>query len=63
MADKMTPETAAYRLFDMGYDCAQTVLAHFADDLDLEEETALMSFWVKVCTAKVMPFASIPVLY
>ncbi|MBR6521965.1 MAG: C_GCAxxG_C_C family protein [Oscillospiraceae bacterium] len=42
MADKMTPETAAYRLFDMGYDCAQTVLAHFADDLDLEEETALM---------------------
>ena len=38
----MTPETAAYRLFDMGFDCAQTVLAHFADDLDLEEETALM---------------------
>ena len=42
MVDKMTPETAAYRLFDMGFDCAQTVLAHFADDLDLEEETALM---------------------
>jgi len=42
MADKMTPETAAYRLFDIGFDCAQTVLAHFADDLDLEEETALM---------------------
>ena len=38
----MTPETAAYRLFDMGFDCAQTILAHFADDLDLEEETALM---------------------
>lgn len=41
MADKMTNETAAYRLFDMGFDCAQTVLAHFADDLDIEEETAL----------------------
>ncbi len=42
MADKMTPETASYRMFDLGYDCAQTVLAHFADDLDLEEETAMM---------------------
>ena len=42
MADKMTPETAAYRLFDMGFDCAQTVLSHFADDLEIEEETALM---------------------
>lgn len=42
MAEKMTPEIAAYRMFDMGFDCAQTVLAHFADDLDLEEETALM---------------------
>ena len=42
MADKMTPETAAYRMFDIGYDCAQTVLAHFVDDLDIEEETALM---------------------
>ena len=41
MADKMTPETAAYRMFDIGFDCAQTVLAHFADDLEIEEETAL----------------------
>ena len=42
MADKMTAEIAAYRLFELGYDCAQTVLAHFAEDLDLEEDTALL---------------------
>ncbi len=41
MAEKMTPETAAYRLFDQGFDCAQAVFAHFADDLDMEEEDAL----------------------
>lgn len=36
----MTEEEARYLLFDQGYDCGQTVLAHFAEDLDLEEETA-----------------------
>lgn len=41
MANRMTPEIAAYRLFEQGYDCAPTVLANFAEDLDLEEETAL----------------------
>ena len=41
MAEKMTPEIAAYRLFEQGFDCGQTVLSHFAEDLDLEEETAL----------------------
>lgn len=40
MADKMTPETASWRMFNMGFDCAQTVLAHFADDLDMEEDDA-----------------------
>lgn len=36
----MTEETARYLLFDQGYDCAQTVLARFAEDLDLDEEMA-----------------------
>ena len=37
----LTEEEARYRLFDQGYDCAQTVLSAFAEDLDLDEETAL----------------------
>ncbi len=41
MAEKMTPEIAAYRMFEQGFDCAPTVVSHFAADLDLEEETAL----------------------
>ncbi len=39
--EKMTEEKAAYRLFDLGYDCAQTTLSHFAEEFDLDEETAL----------------------
>lgn len=37
----LTKEEARYRLFDQGFDCAQTVFSAFAEDLDLEEETAL----------------------
>ena len=37
----MNEEQARYMLFDQGYDCAQTVLSAFAEDLDLDEETAL----------------------
>ncbi|NMA37372.1 MAG: C_GCAxxG_C_C family protein [Papillibacter sp.] len=39
--EKMTEEKAAYRLFDQGFDCAQATLSHFAEALDLDEETAL----------------------
>ena len=39
--EKMTEEMARERLFEQGFDCAQTVLAHFAEDLDLDEELAL----------------------
>lgn len=41
MAEEMTPEIAAYRMFELGYDCGQTVFANFAEDLDLDEESAL----------------------
>ena len=41
MRDKMTGEIAAYRLFDMGYDCCQTVLSYCAEDLGMDEEDAL----------------------
>ncbi len=41
MADKMTVETAAYRMFEQNFDCSQIVLSHFADDLDAEEEDLL----------------------
>jgi C_GCAxxG_C_C family probable redox protein len=37
----MTAETAAYRLFDMGYDCCQTVLSYASEDLGMDEEDAL----------------------
>ena len=37
----MTEEEARYRLFDQGFDCAQTVFSAFAEELDLDEETAL----------------------
>ena len=37
----ITEEEARYRLFDQGFDCAQTVFSAFAEDLDLDEETAL----------------------
>lgn len=37
----MNEDQARYMLFDQGYDCAQTVLSTFAEDLDLDEETAL----------------------
>ena len=39
--EHMTEEMARAKLFEDGYDCAQTVLNHFAEDLDLDEETAL----------------------
>ena len=37
----ITEEEARYRLFDQGFDCAQTVFSAFAEELDLDEETAL----------------------
>ena len=37
----ITKEEARYRLFDQGFDCAQTVFSVFAEELDLDEETAL----------------------
>ena len=37
----MNEEQARYMLFELGYDCAQTVFSAFAEDLDLDEETAL----------------------
>jgi C_GCAxxG_C_C family probable redox protein len=37
----LTEEEARYRLFDQGFDCAQTVFSAFAEELDLDEETAL----------------------
>ncbi len=39
--EKMTVERAAYRLFDQEYDCGQTTFSHFAEELGLDEETAL----------------------
>ncbi len=38
---KMTEEKASYCLLDMGYDCGQTTFGHFAEELGLDEETAL----------------------
>lgn len=38
---KMTEEMASARLFEDNFDCAQTVFAHFAEDLGMDEETAL----------------------
>ncbi len=38
---EMTEEIARAKLFEDGYDCAQTVFSHFAEDLDLDEEMAL----------------------
>ena len=37
----ITEEEARYRLFDQGFDCAQTVFSAFAEELGLDEETAL----------------------
>lgn len=37
----MTEEMARARLFADGFDCAQAVFSHFAEDLDLDEELAL----------------------
>ena len=39
--EHMTEEKARARLFEDNFDCAQTVLSHFAEELDLDEETAL----------------------
>lgn len=38
---EMTEEMARARLFEDGFDCAQAVFSHFAEDLDLDEELAL----------------------
>ena len=37
----MNVEEAGYMLFELGYDCAQTVFSAFAEELDLDRETAL----------------------
>ena len=37
----MNEDQARYMLFELGYDCAQTVFSTFAEDLDLDQETAL----------------------
>ena len=39
--EHMTEEMAAAKLFEDCYDCAQTVFSHFAEELGLDEETAL----------------------
>ena len=39
--ESMTLEKATARLFEDNFDCAQTVFSHFAEELDLDEETAL----------------------
>lgn len=39
--EEMTRQHAEYRLFKENLDCGQTVFAHFAEELDLDEETAL----------------------
>ena len=39
--EHMTEEKAYAKLFDDCYDCAQTVFSHFAEELGLDEETAL----------------------
>ena len=39
--EEMTEELARARLFEDGFDCAQAVFSHFAEELDLDEETAL----------------------
>ena len=39
--EEMTEELARARLFEDGFDCAQAVFSHFAEDLDLDEELAL----------------------
>ncbi len=39
--EKMTEEIARVKLFEDKFDCAQTVFSHFAEELDLDEETAL----------------------
>lgn len=38
---EMTEELARARMLEDGFDCAQTVLSQFAEDLDLDEELAL----------------------
>jgi C_GCAxxG_C_C family probable redox protein len=40
MREKMTEEIAAYRLFELGYNCAQTVFLSAAEELGIEEEDA-----------------------
>ena len=37
----MTEQMAKDRLFEQGFNCAQTVFSHFAGSLDLDEQTAL----------------------
>ena len=39
--EHMTEEKAYAKLVDDCYDCAQTVFSHFAEELGLDEETAL----------------------
>ena len=39
--EHMTLEKATARLFEDNFDCAQTVFSHFAEELGLDEETAL----------------------
>lgn len=41
MSDEMTLEKASWRLFEQGYNCAQAVFSHAAEDLGLDEEEAL----------------------
>lgn len=41
MSDVMTVEKAAWKLFEQDYNCAQSVLAHAAEDLGMDEEEAM----------------------
>lgn len=41
MPDKMTKEKAEWMLFEQGFNCAQAVIAHCAEELGMDEEEAL----------------------
>jgi C_GCAxxG_C_C family probable redox protein len=41
MSDVMTTHKAAWKLFEQGYNCAQAVFSHAAEELGLDEEEAL----------------------
>ena len=55
--ESMTLEKATARLFEDNFDCAQTVFSHFAEELDLDEETALKISCTRATCAAPSPAA------